>query len=210
MLDRHAFRNPSFTKRKLRELLPVFLSVQPNVTRARCEKPGLRWIAGSAIVGWSPESGPPTGIDCLTDWRISDGWETRDARRYCIEALTREGSARKRRDGCQGGSPDQRNAENVSSMAQALWWDGPIVMPCLFSFATRYVSEGAAQFRDRSPKAQIRHLSSVQTPASQRAEAAIAACVRSGSRIPPGCLGRDRIVSNLSDETVQTGTSAPA
>lgn len=29
---------------------------------------------------------------------------------------------------------------------------GSVVMPCLFSLATRYVFKGAAQFRDRSRK----------------------------------------------------------
>ena len=28
-----------------------------------------------------PESGPSTGIDCPANWRISDGWKTREARR---------------------------------------------------------------------------------------------------------------------------------
>ncbi|AKI02236.1 Putative transposase [Hoeflea sp. IMCC20628] len=33
-----------------------------------------------------PESGPPTGIDYPSNWRISDGWKTREAGRNCIEA----------------------------------------------------------------------------------------------------------------------------
>jgi DNA replication protein DnaC len=33
-----------------------------------------------------PESGPPTGIDFPVNWRISDGWKTREAGRDCIEA----------------------------------------------------------------------------------------------------------------------------
>ncbi|MCY0148544.1 phage integrase N-terminal SAM-like domain-containing protein [Hoeflea sp. G2-23] len=33
-----------------------------------------------------PESGPPTGIDYPSNWRISDGWKTREAGRDCIEA----------------------------------------------------------------------------------------------------------------------------
>ena len=33
-----------------------------------------------------PESGPPTGIDYPSNWRISDGWKTRETGRDCIEA----------------------------------------------------------------------------------------------------------------------------
>ena len=40
---------------------------------------------------WPPESGPPTGIDCPLNWRISDGWKTREfeAFRHWIEECRR-------------------------------------------------------------------------------------------------------------------------
>jgi hypothetical protein len=45
-------------------------------------------IANQTINGLElpPESGPPTGIDYPSNWRISDGWKTREAGRDCIEA----------------------------------------------------------------------------------------------------------------------------
>ncbi|MEM8801693.1 MAG: hypothetical protein AAGF55_04085 [Pseudomonadota bacterium] len=66
-------------------------NLRPETTK--CEN--LAWIAKDADgflasrddpLEWPPESGPPTGIDLSRNWRISDGWETREARRYCIEA----------------------------------------------------------------------------------------------------------------------------
>ena len=45
-----------------------------------------REIAVNRRLEWPPESGPPTGIDYPSNWRISDGWKTRKTRRYCIEA----------------------------------------------------------------------------------------------------------------------------
>jgi hypothetical protein len=43
-------------------------------------------LASIKAVELPPESGPPTGIDYPSNWRISDGWKTREAGRDCIEA----------------------------------------------------------------------------------------------------------------------------
>jgi hypothetical protein len=60
-----------------------------NVTRPLSPHMAAAIMRRDAEVGYlelPPESGPPTGIDYPSNWRISDGWKTREAGRDCIEA----------------------------------------------------------------------------------------------------------------------------
>lgn len=69
------------------------------------------------------ESGSPTGIDMFRNWRVSDGWGYREARRYCIKASAGRSSARIRRDDCRGGVQCRRCSAYVLPMTKAAWWD---------------------------------------------------------------------------------------
>jgi DNA adenine methylase len=51
-----------------------------------CDPSTLTDLERAARLELPPESGPPTGIDYPSNWRISDGWKTREAGRDCIEA----------------------------------------------------------------------------------------------------------------------------
>ena len=100
------------------------ISVHNSYTKYRC-----RFDESSAIVLESPpESGPPTGIGYPSNWRISDGWKTREARRDCIEASAGLSSAGARSDDCRGGAPDRRDAADILSMAEAVWWDAKVAV----------------------------------------------------------------------------------
>ena len=78
-----------------------YLTGGPEALEDRSPRPSWVWsripdpvrekikdlAAGQAFsMAEPPESGPPTGIDLSRNWRISDGWKTREAQRYCGEA----------------------------------------------------------------------------------------------------------------------------
>ena len=54
-----------------------------------------------------------------------NGWETRDARRHCIETSANRSAARARHDGRGRVTPDRHYGADVLSVAQAIWRNEP-------------------------------------------------------------------------------------
>jgi hypothetical protein len=77
--------NPDLAK-FARKKLPHNVEVYEYALGATNEVAQFHIPIGKTGMELPPESGPPTGIDYPSNWRISDGWKTREAGRDCIEA----------------------------------------------------------------------------------------------------------------------------